>query len=63
MRRRCTSAGGISAERERIFCALGHFASVGIFIATDRCAIHDGVVVVVVRTWRRRERQELFREI
>jgi len=42
---------------------LVHFVSVGIFIATDRCAIHDGVVVVVVRTWRRRERQELFREI
>jgi hypothetical protein len=62
MRRRCASDVGISVKRERIFCLLVHFVGVGIFITTDRCAIHDGVVVVV-RTWRRRKRQGLFREI
>jgi uncharacterized membrane protein YczE len=64
MRRRCASIGGISAEHEKIFCALGHFVGGGIFVATVRCAIHHGVVVgVVVRTWRRRKRQGLFRTI
>lgn len=63
MRRRCASTGGISAKREKIFCAVVHFVGVGIFVATDRCAIHHGVVVVVVRTWRRRKRQGLVREI
>ena len=63
MRRRCASADGISAKHEKNFCALVHFVGVGIFIAIDSCAIHHDVVVVVVRTWRRRKRQGLFREI
>jgi hypothetical protein len=41
-----------------------HFVGVRIFIFAEHCAIHDGVVVVVVvRTWKRRGRQSLFRKI
>lgn len=63
MRRRCASGGGISAERERIFFTLVYFVSVKIFIFAEHCAIHDGGVVVGLRTWRRRKRQSLFRKI
>ncbi len=64
MARRCASVAGINAEREQILSAFVHFVGVRIFIITKSCAIDDAVVVVVVlRTWRYRERQRLFRRI
>lgn len=48
MRARCASGVGTSAAHEQSFLTFDQFVWVEIFTTTHACAIHDGVVVVMV---------------